>query len=103
MQKPPSEGLRESERRRLQKKRSTVRGALLLLVLHTVLLQEFLNTAFGVNDLLLAGEKRMAGGANLDVNVLTGRSRFDDITTGAGNRGVKIFRMDTGFHHRPLS
>jgi hypothetical protein len=52
----------------------------------------------GIDQLLLAGEKRVAFGANLDADVCFGRSDFQHVATGALNGGLMILRMNLAFH-----
>ena len=48
-----------------------------------VFLIKLLNTSSGVNKLLLAGEKWMTGGTNLNLNGLVYRTKLYFIATGA--------------------
>ncbi len=76
-------------------------GLLLLLLSrlgHSVPLHELLNTAFRVNDLLLAREERMARATYLHANLGLDRScrilsaaRTDDL-------GIDVIGVDSGFH-----
>jgi long-chain acyl-CoA synthetase len=59
---------------------------------------EFLNPACGVDELLFAGEKRMACGTDTDFNVLTSGARMVDGAARANNVGFYVFRMDVRFH-----
>jgi hypothetical protein len=64
----------------------------------TVLFLESLDATGAVHVLLLAGEKRMAGRANLQVNLAFGRSRVPRLATGATDNGFDIFRMNSLLH-----
>jgi len=59
---------------------------------------EFFNTAGGVDKLLFAGEKRMAGRANADLNVPTRRAGMVDRAACADNIRLAVFRMNVRFH-----
>ena len=64
-----------------------------------VLLAELIDPTAGVDDFLLAGIKRMAVGADLDLKVLTdGRAGLEHVPAGAGHVDFLIFGMDAGFH-----
>jgi hypothetical protein len=66
---------------------------------HSVPSVEFLDTASGVDDLLLAGVKRMAGGTDFDVQrFLHRRLRFERIAARAGDFNFVVIGMDVGFH-----
>jgi hypothetical protein len=70
----------------------------LVFVLTSVFPQEPLDATSGVHVFHLAGEKRMARGANFDVNFPFGAAGLERIATTAGYRGLDVFRMDTLFH-----
>ena len=58
----------------------------LLLAEHRVLAVELLDTAGGIDDLLLAGVERVAFGANFDVQVLGhGRAGLESVAARAGH------------------
>ncbi len=62
---------------------------------HPVFLPEFLHTARRVDDLLLAGVKRMAGCAYLDMQRFAQRRlRLERVTARAGNIDFGIFRVN---------
>ena len=62
---------------------------------------EFLNSTRGIDKLLLAGEERMAGGANADSHVLSRRARgVNRAAGGAINGGFVVVGMDVGLHGR---
>jgi hypothetical protein len=63
-----------------------------------VLLLEFFDTARGVHELHLAGEERMAHGADFDRNILLGRPRGELVATTAGNGSVFVFGVNVFFH-----
>ena len=59
---------------------------------------EFLDAPGGVDELLFAGEKRMARGADADFNVPLGRAGVVDSTASAGDVGLEILWMNVRFH-----
>src|SRR6187549_1735281 len=65
--------------------------------------REFLHPAGGIDELLFAGEKRMASGADTDLDVLLRRTGVVNRTAGAGDFGFEIFRMDVRFHGKRAS
>ncbi len=68
----------------------------LLLTIATV---ESINSSRRVNQLLLAGEKWMAGRANLDVQfAFACRTCFESLAACASHCDFIIFRMNSGFH-----
>lgn len=64
----------------------------------TVALGELVHTTGGVDEALLTGEVRMAGGADTDTEVLHGGDRVIDGAAGAGDRRFEGLRMDVSFH-----
>ena len=61
---------------------------------------EFLHSAGGVYDFLVAGEKRMAGAANFHMGGFCGRAGFYLVSASAGNdRFGMIFGMYFFFHN----
>ena len=58
-------------------------------------LVEPINTSTGVNQLLLAGIERVALGADLNTNVLLGRTSGKDIAARAADGGLFVLGMDT--------
>ena len=52
-----------------------------------ILVHEALDAAFGVHQLVLAREERMAIGANFDLDVRFGRARFDHVAASAADGG----------------
>ena len=71
-------------------------------LLDAVLLVELVNTAAGVDQLLLAGVERVALGANLDGDVLAGGAGLDDVAAGAPDCGLIIFGMYAFLHFAHL-
>src|SRR5438874_9830597 len=61
------------------------RGGLLEAVGPAEFLAEALHAAGGVDELLLAGEERMALAANVDVDLGTGTARSERVSAGAVN------------------
>ena len=59
---------------------------------------EFFNTTSCINQLLLAGEKRMAGRTDFNFNALVDRAQFYLVTAGAFCLDLMILRMDVRFH-----
>jgi hypothetical protein len=64
------------------------------------LLAESLDATGGVDELLLAGEKRMAGRANIDIDLRLGAAGDEFISTGALYRALDVAGMDFFFHGR---
>ena len=73
-------------------------GCVRLLALLRVLLLEPLDPSFGVDDLLRAGKKGMAAGANVDVDVPDRGSGLVAVAAGAMHRRLAIERMNALFH-----
>ena len=69
-----------------------------------VLLLETFDAARGVYQFLLAGEERVAIGANFNAQhfALDGRTRLESIPASAMDRYRMIVGMDTGFHDSPF-
>ena len=93
----------ENSHNRLSKKRlgakdSDTIGNLRRLVLDGVLPAEPLNAACRVNQLLFAGEKRMARRTNFDVKVLGRGTGLDHIPAGTGDLCRLIFRVNLTLH-----
>ena len=61
-------------------------------------LVEAINTSTSVNQLLLAGIERVALGADLNTNVLLGRTGSKDIAAGTADSGLFVLGMDTFLH-----
>ena len=68
------------------------------LLLRTVALIKLLNAAGSVNQLLLAGKKAMAGGADFNPDLFYGGARLKSIAAGAGHRRCCQCGMDAFFH-----
>src|SRR2546426_2075423 len=76
----------------------------LLSDLETVLLGELLDAAFGIDELPLPREERMAARANLDTNVLFRGTGHKGRAAGAtDDRGLVVLGMDTFFHENDPS
>ena len=69
-----------------------------LKLLDAVLLIELINTAAGINELLLAGVEGMALGADLDGDAGTGGAGLDGCAASALDNGGLIVRMDSCLH-----
>ena len=69
-----------------------------------VLLGETFDAAGGVNQLLLAGEERMAIRADFDIQpvALDGRTSREIVAAGAMHRYGVIVGVNTGFHVAPF-
>jgi hypothetical protein len=66
---------------------------------HSVLLAEFIDATAGIDDLLLSGIERVAGGANLDKKVLTERgARREFVATTTGDLDGFVIGVNVGFH-----
>jgi hypothetical protein len=63
-----------------------------------VALGELVDAARGIDKLLFTREKRVAGGANTDFQVLTGGAGLIRRATRAVNRGFAIIGMNAVFH-----
>ena len=70
-----------------------------LLLVTTV---EFVDTTRRVDELLLAGEERVALRADADLVLRTGGLDMPDFAAGAGDDGIFVFRMDILFHFAQL-
>jgi hypothetical protein len=69
-----------------------------------VFFREALDATGGVNEFLLAGEKRMAAGANFDAQgvALDRGTRGESMPAGAMYSDGVIVGMNTGFHEAPI-
>jgi len=66
---------------------------------HTVLLAELVYASTGIDDLLLAGVKRVARGAHFNEEVLAeGRACCELVATTTGDFNVVVIGMYVGFH-----
>ena len=63
-----------------------------------IALVELVDTPCGVDELLLAGEERVALGADTDLVFRTGGFDFPDLAASADDLGRTIVRMDILFH-----
>jgi hypothetical protein len=61
-------------------------------------LREFLHASGGIDELLLAGEKGMAGRANTEAQVLFSGAGMIDGAAGADDLAFHVFGVDIGFH-----
>ena len=71
--------------------------------LHAVALLETIDASAAVYELLLAGEERMALGANVNAQFLLHRTGLEGFTAYAANNRLTIVRMDLLFHLSHLS
>ena len=71
----------------------------------SVFFGEALDTAGGVNELLLASEERVAIRADFDIQLvaLDRRTSREIVAAGAVHRNGMIVGVDTGFHEAPVS
>ncbi len=60
---------------------------------------EFLNSSCGIDELLLAGKKGVAGGTDLNLNGLVYGTELNFIAAGALCIDLMIYGMDIGFHY----
>ena len=67
-------------------------------LLHIETLFEAIHTSAGIHQLLLAGEERMAFGADFDFQLGFNGAGLKRFTANAANGGLDIFRMDFFFH-----
>ncbi len=68
-----------------------------------ILLLETVDAAFGVDQLLFAGEKRVATGANFNADVaFVGRAGAELVSASAGHVHFFVGRVDTRFHGEAL-
>jgi hypothetical protein len=74
----------------------------LLRLFDVVFFPEPFYAARRIDELLLAGKKRVAGGTNFHLDVFYGRTGLDNIPAGAGYRCFFIFRMNLVSHNNPL-
>ena len=66
----------------------------------TVATREFFHAPGGVDEFLLAGKKRMAGGADADFNVSFGRAGVINRAASAHDIGFVILWVNACFHVR---
>ena len=67
-------------------------------ILHAVALLEAIDTAAGVNELLLAGVVRVALGADFNAQLLLGGTGDESVAADAGHGNLLILRMDAFLH-----
>ena len=60
--------------------------------------REPFDAACGIDELFVAGKKRMTLGTDLDTDILFRRTGMDNLPTRAGDRRDLIGRMQIGFH-----
>ena len=60
---------------------------------------KFLYAAFDIHQFLLAGKERVAGGTNINTEILLGRTDLIDGAASASRGGFKIFWMNAFFHN----
>ena len=60
--------------------------------------RKFFHAARGIDEFLLAREKRVARGADADFNVTPGRTGMVNRATRANDVGLYVFRMNVRFH-----
>lgn len=70
-----------------------------------IFLGKALDAAGGINELLLAGEERMAIRADFDIQLvaLDRRTSREIVAAGAVHRNGVIVGVNTGFHEAPVS
>src|SRR5215510_10570227 len=83
--------------------RRLLRRLPLLRRLRAELLVEPLDAALGVDQLLPAGEKRMAGGADFKVQLRLGRARLERIAAGAADLDLFVLGVNPFFHDKLLA
>ena len=66
--------------------------------LDAVALLEAIDTAAGVNQLLLAGVERVALGADFNAQLLLGGTGDESVAADAGHGNLLILRMDAFLH-----
>ena len=84
---------------KLKSPRRKTRALSISKLLKTVLSVELINTAAGVDQLLLAGVERVALGADLDADAGTGGTSLDGGAAGALDDSGLIVGMDSGLHN----
>ena len=75
-----------------------MRALILSKLLEAVLLVELINTAAGVDQLLLAGVEGVALGADFNSDVGLGGAGLDDGAASAADGGGLVIRMDSCLH-----
>ena len=65
----------------------------------SIALVEAIDASGGIDQLLFAGEERMAGRANFDVQIaFLGRARFEGLAASAANGNFDVFWVNSWFH-----
>jgi hypothetical protein len=83
---------------------ASVNSHMSLLLIHSKASLKTVHTSAGVNQLLSAGEKRMALGADFHPDILLGGTGLYDFATSTGNSCGLVAGMDSLFHGlSPLS
>ena len=82
--------------------RGLCRKALYCPLLDAVLLVELINTAAGIDQLLLAGVEGVALGADFNGDVLLGGTGLNDGPAGAADGGLLVIGMDARLHIKLL-
>lgn len=67
-------------------------------LLQAMLLAELLHTAGGIDQPLLPGEERVAGGADIDMQFLGGGQGFECVSAGAENLCLMDCRVNVRAH-----
>ncbi len=67
-------------------------------LLHAEPLLEAINTSARINQLLLAGEERMAFAANINAQLLLGGTRLEGFAAHAAHDALAVIRMDLLLH-----
>jgi hypothetical protein len=71
----------------------------LCLAVDSVLATEFVNSTAGIDDLLLAGVKRMTRGTHFNKEILAERgTRREFVATTTSHLDVSVIGMNVGFH-----
>ena len=78
--------------------KETAEAVSILPGLHAVALLEAVDTAAGVNQLLLAGKERVALGADFNAQLLLGGAGHEGIAAHAGDGRLLILRVDAFLH-----
>jgi hypothetical protein len=64
------------------------------------LLAEAFDATGGIDELLLAGEERVAGTTDIDVDLGDRAAGDEGVATGAVDVAISIFGVDFGFHEQ---
>ena len=64
----------------------------------TIAASEFLDAAGGIDEFLLTSKIGMTGSTNANLNIAASRPSAIDSSARAGNRGLRIVRMDISLH-----